>query len=33
MLGDLGELIKRCKKIPEIEAIKILKHILNGFKE
>ncbi|CAD8058644.1 unnamed protein product [Paramecium primaurelia] len=31
--GDLGQLIKRKQRIDEIEAIKIMKHIVNGFKE
>ncbi|CAD8158675.1 unnamed protein product [Paramecium octaurelia] len=31
--GNLGQLIKRKQRIDEIEAIKIMKHIVNGFKE
>ncbi|CAK68742.1 unnamed protein product (macronuclear) [Paramecium tetraurelia] len=31
--GDLGQLIKKKQRIDEIEAIKIMKHIVNGFKE
>lgn len=33
ILGDLGQLIKKKKHIEEMEAIKIMKHIVNGFKE
>lgn len=31
--GDLCSVIKKCNTIPEEEAAKILKHIMNGFKE
>jgi serine/threonine protein kinase len=31
--GDLATILKKCGNIPEVEALKILKHITNGFKE
>ena len=31
--GDLGKLLKKTGFLAESEAIKIIKHILNGFKE
>lgn len=33
MKGDLESVLKKCGTIPEAEAGKILKHIINGFKE
>jgi serine/threonine protein kinase len=32
-LGDLSKLVQKCGTIPEPEAMKIMKHIVNGFKE
>ena len=33
MIGDLEGLIKKCGTVNEAEAAKILKHVMNGFKE
>lgn len=32
-VGDLGKFINNAGHVPEVEAVKIFRHIVNGFKD